>query len=222
MGLHIAVAGNIGAGKTTLVTKLAKHYGWTPHFEAVDENPYLSDFYKDMSKWSFPLQIYFLHSRFNQVRFIRDAKDAIIQDRTIYEDAFIFARNLNESGYLSQRDFDNYFSLFKSMTSVIQPPDLLIYLRAGIPKLTEQISKRGRDYESSISLKYLEDLNSHYESWISSYKDGNLLAIDVNNTDFVNNPDDMHNIVKRIDANIHGLFSDMDRVKPDMFTTPEM
>ena len=222
MGLHIAVAGNIGAGKTTLVTKLAKHYGWTPHFEAVDENPYLSDFYKDMSKWSFPLQIYFLHSRFNQVRFIRDAKDAIIQDRTIYEDAFIFARNLNESGYLSQRDFDNYFSLFKSMTSVIQPPDLLIYLRAGIPKLTEQISKRGRDYESSISLKYLEDLNSHYESWISTYKDGNLLVIDVNNTDFVNNPDDMHNIVKRIDANIHGLFSDMDRVKPDMFTTPEM
>jgi deoxyadenosine/deoxycytidine kinase len=222
MGLHIAVAGNIGAGKTTLVTKLARHYAWEPHFEAVDENPYLSDFYKDMSKWSFPLQIYFLHSRFNQVRSIREAGHAIIQDRTIYEDAYIFARNLHESGYLTSRDFENYFSLFKSMTSVIQPPDLLIYLRAGIPKLTEQISKRGRDYEASISLKYLEDLNKHYESWIRGYRDGNLLVIDVNSTDFVNNPDDMHEIVKRIDAELHGLFSNPQQEKPEMFTTPEL
>ena len=221
MGLHIAVAGNIGAGKTTLVTKLAKHYGWEAHFEAVDDNPYLSDFYQDMSKWSFPLQIYFLHSRFNQVRSIRDASHTIIQDRTIYEDAFIFARNLRDSGYLTHRDFNNYFSLFKSMTSVIQPPDLLIYLRAGIPKLTEQISKRGRDYESSISLKYLEDLNRQYESWVSEYKDGKLLVVDVNKTDFVSNPDDMHEIVKRIDAELHGLFSDPSYAKPQMFTTPE-
>lgn len=221
MGLHIAVAGNIGAGKTTLVTKLAKHYGWDAHFEAVDDNPYLSDFYQDMSKWSFPLQIYFLHSRFNQVRSIRDAEHTIIQDRTIYEDAFIFARNLRDSGYLTHRDFNNYFSLFKSMTSVIQPPDLLIYLRAGIPKLTEQISKRGRDYESSISLKYLEDLNRQYESWVSEYKDGKLLVVDVNKTDFVSNPDDMHEIVKRIDAELHGLFSDPEYTKPQMFTTPE-
>jgi deoxyadenosine/deoxycytidine kinase len=222
MGLHIAVAGNIGAGKTTLVTKLAKHYGWEPHFEAVDENPYLSDFYQDMSKWSFPLQIYFLHSRFNQVRSIRDADHAIIQDRTIYEDAFIFARNLNDSGFLTRRDFENYFSLFKSMTSVIQPPDLLIYLRASIPKLTEQIGKRGREYETSISIKYLEDLNRHYETWIKGYQDGKLLIVDVNNTDFVNNPEDMHNVVKKIDAEMHGLFSDPSYRKPDMFSTPEV
>lgn len=222
MGLHIAIAGNIGAGKTTLVTKLAKHYGWEAHFEAVDENPYLSDFYQDMSKWSFPLQIFFLHSRFNQVRFIREASNTIIQDRTIYEDAYIFALNLRDSGFLSKRDFENYFSLFKSMTTVIQPPDLLIYLRAGIPKLTEQISKRGRDYETSISIKYLEDLNRHYESWISEYKDGKLLIVDVNKADFVNNPEDMHSIVKRIDAELHGLFSDPNYKRSSMFTEPEI
>ena len=207
MGLHIAVAGNIGAGKTTLVNKLAKHYGWEPHFEAVDDNPYLADFYEDMSAWAFPLQIYFLHSRFNQVRAIRDASHAIIQDRTIYEDAFIFARNLNESGHLSQRDYENYFSLFKSMTSVISPPDLLVYLKASVPKLIEQIGKRGREYEASISIKYLENLNNHYESWISDYSVGNLLVINVNEMDFVNNPEDMGHIVRRIDAEIHGLFS---------------
>jgi deoxyadenosine/deoxycytidine kinase len=220
MGLHIAVAGNIGAGKTTLVTKLAKHYGWEAHFEAVDENPYLGDFYQDMSKWSFPLQIYFLHSRFNQVRSIREASHTIIQDRTIYEDAYIFALNLRDSGFLSRRDFDNYFSLFKSMTTVIQPPDLLIYLRAGIPKLTEQISKRGRDYESSISIKYLEDLNRHYESWIEQYQDGKLLVVDVNQMDFVSNPEDMHSVVKRIDADLHGLFSDPNYRRSTTFTEP--
>lgn len=207
MGLHIAVAGNIGAGKTTLVTKLSKHYGWEAHFEAVDDNPYLADFYEDMSQWSFPLQIYFLHSRFNQVRAIRETEHAIIQDRTIYEDAYIFAQNLYESGYLTARDHQNYFSLFQSMTSVIQAPDLLIYLRAGVPRLIEQISKRGRDYEASISIKYLEDLNRHYEDWIREYTDGKLLVIDVNNMDFVGNPEDMHSIIRRIDADMHGLFS---------------
>jgi deoxyadenosine/deoxycytidine kinase len=222
MGLHIAVAGNIGAGKTTLVTKLAKHYGWEAHFEAVDENPYLSDFYQDMSKWSFPLQIYFLHSRFNQVRSIRESGNTIIQDRTIYEDAYIFARNLRDSGFLTKRDFENYFSLFQSMTSVIQPPDLLIYLRASIPKLTEQISKRGRDYEASISIGYLEDLNRHYETWIGDYRDGKLLIVDVNNTDFVRNPEDLHEVVKRIDADLHGLFSDPNYKRASMFTAPEI
>lgn len=222
MGLHIAVAGNIGAGKTTLVTKLAKHYGWEAHFEAVDENPYLSDFYKDMSAWAFPLQIYFLHSRFNQVRSIRESENTIIQDRTIYEDAYIFARNLRDSGYLSKRDFENYFSLFRSMTSVIQAPDLLIYLRAGIPKLTEQISKRGRDYEAGISIRYLEDLNRHYESWIEEYQDGKLLVVDVNKADFVNNPEDMHNIVLKIDAEMHGLFSDPKYKRKSKFTEPEL
>jgi deoxyadenosine/deoxycytidine kinase len=207
MGLHIAIAGNIGAGKTTLVNKLARHYGWEAHYEAVDENPYLSDFYGDMHKWSFPLQIYFLHSRFNQVRAIREAKHAIIQDRTIYEDAYIFAKNLNDSGYLTARDFENYFSLFHSMTSVISPPDLLIYLKASVPRLIEQIAKRGRDYEASISIKYLEDLNRHYEDWIGAYTGGKLLVVDVNNMDFVNNPEHMSEIVRRIDADLHGLFS---------------
>lgn len=207
MGLHIAVAGNIGAGKTTLVTKLSKHYGWEAHFEAVDDNPYLADFYEDMSSWAFPLQIYFLHSRFNQVRAIREADHAIIQDRTIYEDAYIFAKNLNESGFLTDRDFDNYFSLFQSMTSVISPPDLLIYLKASVPRLIEQIGKRGRDYESKISIKYLESLNNHYENWISQYTHGNLLVINVNEIDFVNNPEDMGGVVRRIDAEIHGLFN---------------
>jgi deoxyadenosine/deoxycytidine kinase len=207
MGLHIAVAGNIGAGKTTLVNKLARHFAWEPHFEAVDDNPYLADFYQDMHKWSFPLQIYFLHSRFNQVRAIREATNPIIQDRTIYEDAYIFAKNLHDSGFLSARDFENYFSLFHSMTSVIAPPDLLIYLRASVSKLTDQIAKRGRDYEAGISIKYLEDLNRQYEDWIGSYTGGKLLVVDVNSLDYVNNPEDMHQIIRRVDAELHGLFS---------------
>ena len=207
MPLHVAVAGNIGAGKTTLVTLLAKHYGWKPQFEAVDDNPYLADFYGDMAKWAFQLQIYFLHSRFNQVFAIRDAQQTIIQDRTIYEDAQIFARNLYDSGYLSERDFQNYFSLFESMTSMITPPDLLIYLRAGMPKLIEQIGKRGREYESNISIKYLERLNNHYENWIASYNIGKLLIVDVDELDFLNNPEDLGQITKRIDASQYGLFS---------------
>lgn len=208
MGLHIAVAGNIGAGKTTLVTKLSKHYNWTPQFEAVDDNPYLKDFYDSMEKYAFPLQIYFLHSRFNQVRTIRDTDQNIIQDRTIYEDAHIFARNLYEGGNLTKRDFENYFSLFHSMTSLITPPDLLIYLQASIPTLIDQIGKRGRDYESKINIKYLESLNNHYESWIENYTEGNLLIVNVNDIDFVNNPEDLGGIIQRIDAQLHGLFSE--------------
>lgn len=207
MGLHIAVAGNIGAGKTTLVTKLAKHYNWEPHFEAVDNNPYLEDFYGDMSKWAFPLQIYFLHSRFNQVVAIRESGDPVIQDRTIYEDAFIFAKNLCESGYMTQRDFTNYFELFKSMTSMISPPDLLIYLRANVSKLIERIGMRGREYESSINIKYLEDLNRHYEDWIGEYTEGRLLVIDANTRDLVNNPEDLGHVINKIDATLFGLFS---------------
>ncbi|MFK7921069.1 MAG: deoxynucleoside kinase [Bacteroidia bacterium] len=203
---HIAIAGNIGAGKTTLVRKLAQTYQWEPHLEAVDDNPYLSDFYYDMSKWAFPLQIYFLNSRFNQVLEIRKSQNTIIQDRTIYEDAFIFAKNLKDSRYLDERDYDTYFDLFKSMSKMIKPPDLLIYLRAGIPKLIEQISRRGRDYESSISIKYLEDLNRNYEEWIESYSEGKLLIIDVNDLDYVNNPEDLGLVLSRIEAELHGLF----------------
>ncbi len=203
---HIAIAGNIGAGKTTLVKKLANHYNWEPHLEAVEHNPYLEDFYYDMSKWAFPLQIYFLNSRFNQVLEIRNSPQTVIQDRTIYEDAYIFAKNLKESKYLASRDYDTYFDLFQSMSRMIQPPDLLIYLRAGIPKLIEQISRRGRQYESSISIKYLEDLNRNYEEWIGDYTEGKLLIIDVNHIDYVNNPDDLGTIINRIEAELHGLF----------------
>lgn len=208
MGLHIAVAGNIGAGKTTLVNKLSRHYNWEPQFEAVDDNPYLKDFYDAMDKWAFPLQIYFLHSRFNQVRTIRETDLDIIQDRTIYEDAHIFARNLYEGGHLTKRDFENYFSLFQSMTSMISPPDLLIYLRASIPTLIDQIGKRGREYESKININYLKSLNTHYENWIDNYKDGNLLVVNVNDIDFVNRPEDLGSIINRIDAELHGLFSE--------------
>lgn len=207
MGLHVAVAGNIGAGKTSLVNLLSRHYGWEAHFEAVDDNPYLADFYEDMSQWAFPLQIYFLHSRFNQVVAIREQGGATIQDRTIFEDAHIFARNLFDSGYLSERDFKNYFSLFQSMTKMITSPSLLIYLRAGLPKLIDQIGRRGRDYEAKINIKYLENLNRYYENWIGAYKEGPLLVIDVNNLDYVNNPEDLGYVIQRIDAEIHGLFS---------------
>ncbi|MEO0472762.1 MAG: deoxynucleoside kinase [Bacteroidota bacterium] len=196
---HIAVAGNIGAGKTTLVRKLADHYQWEPHLEAVDHNPYLEDFYYDMSKWAFPLQIYFLNSRFNQVLSIRQSQHSIIQDRTIYEDAYIFAKNLMESKYLDRRDYETYLSLFQSMKQMIQPPDLLIYLRANIPKLIEQISRRGREYESTISIKYLEDLNRNYEDWIAQYQEGNLLIIDVNHLDYVNRPDDFLEVSRQIE-----------------------
>ncbi len=205
--MHIAVAGNIGAGKTTLTQMLAKHYKWTPQFEDVLENPYLEDFYTDMERWSFNLQVYFLNSRFRQVLEIRESGQKIIQDRTIYEDASIFAPNLHAMGLLSQRDFDNYSSLFNLMEQLVAAPDLLIYLRSSIPNLVNQIHKRGRDYENTISIDYLSRLNERYEAWIHGYDKGNLLIIDVDNIDFVNNPEDMGEIINKIDAEMTGLFA---------------
>ena len=204
--MHIAVAGNIGSGKTTLTRLLAKHYNWRPHFEDVDDNPYLNDFYHKMERWSFNLQIYFLNSRFSQVTNIRKSGDTVIQDRTIYEDAHIFAPNLNDMGLMTQRDFDSYKSLFGLMESFVQAPDLLIYLRADISTLVSQIHKRGREYENTISIDYLSRLNERYEAWISSYDKGNLLIIDVDNVDFVNNPEDMGEIINKVESQVNGLF----------------
>jgi deoxyadenosine/deoxycytidine kinase len=204
--MHIALAGNIGAGKTTLTKLLAKHYKWTPHYEDVDENPYLNDFYEDMQRWSFNLQIYFLNSRFKQIVEIRSSSKTVIQDRTIYEDAEIFAPNLHAMGLMSTRDFNNYHSLFQMMSNLIQAPDLVIYLRASVPTLVNQIQKRGREYENSIRLDYLKQLNERYEAWISHYKAGKLLIVDVDRIHFQSNPEDLSNIIDRIDAQIHGLF----------------
>ncbi len=204
--MHIAIAGNIGAGKTTLTELLAKHYKWIAHYEDVDENPYLNDFYNDMQRWSFNLQIYFLNSRFKQITDIRKSGKTIIQDRTIYEDAEIFAPNLHSMGLMSTRDFNNYKTLFDSMVSVIQPPNLLIYLRATVPTLVNQIQKRGRDYESSIRIDYLKQLNDRYDRWINSYKLGKLLIINVDDIDFTTKPEDLSFIIDKIDAQIHGLF----------------
>jgi len=204
--MHIAVTGNIGAGKTTLTTMLAKHYGWETQFEDVDHNPYLDDFYQDMSKWSFALQMYFLGSRFRQVKEIRESGKNIIQDRTIYEDAYIFAENLNEMNLLSDRDYSNYTSLFNLMKSFVSAPDLLIYLKADISTLTKQIAKRGREYEAGISIDYLMRLNKKYEAWINSYKEGKLLVIDVNDLDFVEKKEDFGYILERIEAELNGLF----------------
>ena len=204
--MHIAVTGNIGAGKTTLTTMLAKHYGWSAQYEDVDHNPYLDDFYPDMSKWSFALQMYFLGSRFRQVKEIRESGKNIIQDRTIYEDAHIFAENLNEMNLLSDRDYSNYTSLFNLMKSFVSAPDLLIYLKADISTLTKQIAKRGREYEAGISIDYLMRLNKKYEAWINSYKEGKLLIIDVNDLDFVEREEDFGYILERIDAELNGLF----------------
>jgi deoxyadenosine/deoxycytidine kinase len=204
--MHIALAGNIGAGKTTLTELLSKHYKWNPHYEDVDENPYLNDFYDDMQRWSFNLQIYFLNSRFNQVVNIRSSTQTVIQDRTIYEDAEIFAPNLHAMGLMTTRDFHTYSTLFQMMNRMIQAPDLLIYLRASVPTLVNQIQKRGREYENSIRLDYLKQLNERYEAWVNRYKAGKLLIIDVDRIDFQNNPEDLSNIIDRIDANINGLF----------------
>jgi deoxyadenosine/deoxycytidine kinase len=203
---HIALAGNIGAGKTTLTTMLAKHYKWTPHFEDVDRNPYLVDFYEDMQRWSFNLQIYFLNSRLNQLLDIRKGTEIVIQDRTIYEDVYIFAPNLYEMGLMPKRDFENYSTFFQNLKTMIDAPDLLIYLKASIPKLVDQIQKRGRDYEENIRLDYLKRLNEYYNKWIESYVDGPLLVVDVDNMDFANNEEDFADIVRRIEAQIHGLF----------------
>ncbi|MDY3343894.1 deoxynucleoside kinase [Riemerella anatipestifer] len=204
--MHIAVTGNIGAGKTTLTKMLAKHYGWEAQFEDVDDNPYLDDFYHDMSKWSFALQIYFLGSRFRQVKEIRESGKNIIQDRTIYEDAHIFAENLNEMQLLSDRDYRNYTSLFELMKTFVSAPDLLIYLKASVPKLVGQIAKRGRDYEAEISIDYLSKLNNKYESWIQNYKEGKLLIIEVDDLDFVERSEDFGSILERINGQLNGLF----------------
>ncbi len=204
--MHIAIAGNIGAGKTTLTKLLAKHYKWDPHFESVDENPYLDDFYSEMERWSFNLQVYFLNSRFRQILELRKSGKAIIQDRTIYEDAHIFAPNLHAMGLMTNRDYSNYSSLFELMENLVTPPDLLIYLRADISTLVGQIHKRGRDYESSISIDYLSRLNERYEAWISTYNKGKLLIIEVDKLDFVDKPEDLGYIIDRIDAQINGLF----------------
>lgn len=204
--MHIAVAGNIGSGKTTLTELLSKHYGWESHYEDVDDNPYLNDFYEDMQRWSFNLQIYFLNSRFNQILEIRKSGKTVIQDRTIYEDAYIFAPNLHAMGLMTTRDFDNYFELFKLMSSLIQPPDLLIYLRATVPTLVNQIQKRGRKYENTIRLDYLRRLNERYEAFIGKYEANKILVIDVDNTNFSENPEDLRNVINKIDAEINGLF----------------
>jgi len=204
--MHIAIAGNIGAGKTTLTKLLAKHYRWEAQLEDVVDNPYLDDFYNQMERWSFNLQVYFLNSRFRQVSLIRESGKDIIQDRTIYEDAHIFAPNLHAMGLMTNRDFENYKSLFDLMESFVQGPDLLIYLRSSISNLVSQIHKRGRDYENSISIDYLSRLNERYEAWISKYDKGSLLIIDVDPLDFVDNPEDLGEIINRIDAEIHGLF----------------
>lgn len=204
--MHVAIAGNIGAGKTTLTKLLAKHFNWEAQYEDVLENPYLEDFYNKMERWSFNLQIYFLNSRFRQILELRESGKAIIQDRTIYEDAHIFAPNLHAMGLMTNRDYENYKSLFELMESVVKGPDLLIYLRSSIPNLVSQIHKRGRDYENSISIDYLSRLNERYEAWIHNYNKGNLLIIDVDNINFVDNPEDLGNIITRIDGELHGLF----------------
>jgi deoxyadenosine/deoxycytidine kinase len=204
--MHVAIAGNIGSGKTTLTRLLAKHYKWKPHYEDVEDNPYLDDFYNQMERWSFNLQIYFLNSRFRQILDIRESGKKVIQDRTIYEDAYIFAPNLHAMGLMTNRDYENYKSLFDLMESVTEGPDLLIYLRSSIPNLVKQIHKRGRDYENSISIEYLSRLNERYEAWITTYDKGNIIILDVDDLDFVDNPEHLGEVISKIDAEIHGLF----------------
>ncbi|MFM2226882.1 MAG: hypothetical protein RL664_225 [Bacteroidota bacterium] len=204
--MHIAIAGNIGSGKTTLTTLIAKHYKYTAHFEEVDNNPYLSDFYKDMQRWSFNLQVFFLRSRFRQLIDIKKKSKKIVQDRTIYEDAYIFAPNLHAMGLMTTRDFENYTDLFGVMDEFITPPDLLIYLRASVPTLVQNIQKRGRDYEEAIRLDYLTRLNERYEAWVTTYTKGKLLIIDIDNNRFHENPEDLGTIISGIEAQLNGLF----------------
>ena len=203
---HIAVAGNIGAGKTTLTEMLSKHYRWIPYFEDVDQNPYLFDFYEDMPRWSFNLQIFFLNRRLTQLQEIAKGTETVIQDRTIYEDAHIFAPNLHEMGLMTRRDFDNYFDFFSTLRRMVQPPDLLIYLQASVPTLVGQIQKRGREYEENIRLDYLKKLNEYYNKWIEGYKEGPLMVVNVDKLKFVENEEDFGAIIRRIDSELFGLF----------------
>lgn len=205
--MHIAISGNIGSGKTTLTEKLSKHYGWVPNYESVDNNPYLADFYEDMPRWAFHLQIYFLNSRFNQIKKIQATEETVVQDRTIYEDAYIFAAYLHKAGHISERDYRSYLDIFSSMIDFVKPPDLLIYLKADVPKLVNQIQKRGRDYEYAMRLDYLRNLNQYYESWIQDYDLGKLLILNVNDLDFVSNVEDFSSIVNKVELELHGLFS---------------
>ncbi len=204
--MHIAIAGNIGAGKTTLTRLLAKHYGWEAHYEDVDGNPYLNDFYHDMQRWSFNLQVYFLNKRFSQIIEFRNSGKTVVQDRTIYEDAEIFAPNLHDMGLMSTRDFETYHNIFDLMGKLIQTPDLIIYLRATVPTLVKQIQKRGRDYENTIRLDYLKQLNQRYEAWATRYQSGKMLIINVDELNFVENKEDISKVIDRIDARLHGLF----------------
>ena len=204
--MHIAIVGNIGAGKTTLTEMLARNYGWEPLYEAVDNNPYLEDFYSEMKRWSFNLQIYFLNSRYRQIREIQSSGRDIIQDRTIYEDAYIFAENLHDMGLMTTRDYENYESMFDNITEFIKPPDLLVYLKASVPTLVNNIQRRGREYEIGIRIDYLSKLNEKYDKWIKNYKLGKLLVLDKDNLDFANNTEDMATIVEKIEREINGLF----------------
>ena len=203
---HIAVAGNIGSGKSALTEMLAKHYGWEPRYEDVENNPYLNDFYADMPRWSFSLQVYFLNSRLQQIVEIQQGDKTVIQDRTIYEDAHIFAPNLHELGLMSKRDFENYINLFRTICRQISPPDLLIFLNSSLSTLVEQIEKRGRPYEDNIRLDYLKQLNQYYNNWIENYKDGPLLIINVDELKFADNQEDFSEVISKIDAELFGLF----------------
>ena len=203
---HIAIAGNIGSGKTTLTSMLSKNFGWDAHYEDIENNPYLNDFYQDMPRWSFNLQVYFMNSRFKKIVEIKNGVRQIIQDRTIYEDAYIFAPNLHAMGLMSTRDFENYMTLFKTMNSLIDPPDLLIYLRSSIANLVSQIEKRGRDYEQNLRLDYLKRLNERYEAWITTYQEGKILIINVDDINFADDQEDLSTVVNKVQAELYGLF----------------